>query len=487
MKIGITHKLFLAILTASILAVAGLVITMQWQVNRGFLKFIDSIEQPGISRLAAKLESRYAAEKSWSFLTRNPSLWRSVVSESMHMPHHEGMPPGPPDGFPLDPPSGPLHDGPRPGSLPPHMARQFDQRLFLLNTNKQVIISQASVPADNIATPIRHNNQIVGYLGILPRTIVSDPFQQRFLRDQKKSFLIVTCLSVLLAAGLSMLLAARLIKPVKALAKATHCLAAGDHNVRVPVASNDELGHLAEDFNALAITLEKNDRARRQWVADISHELRTPLAILRGEIEAFQDGIRQPSQEAVASLHSEVLRLGRLVEDLFQLSLSDLCDMTYSKTNLDCSTILLDAIDSYDTEFNTRNITLNTEILPDSSKYVFADGERLYQLFTNLLENSLKYTNSRGKLVVRLEYQRQEVVIHFEDSAPGVPPESIGLLFERLFRVETSRNRSLGGAGLGLSICKNIVEAHNGTIEAHPSSLDGLCIKVTLPLSGRMI
>lgn len=496
MKIGITHKLFLAILTASILAVASMVIIMQWKLDRGFLNYINTTEQAGLSRLADKLERGYASAGSWDFLRLDQHYWRRAINESMNIPPFDVTPPGQRDKMPQGPPPEPLLHPPRPNQfpgpdgppralLPPHLARDIDQRLFLLDADRKTLISRVEVPENSPATALQSNGRIVGYLGFLKRTKVSDPFQQRFLKEQNQALAIVAVLVVVLAAILSLLLAARLIKPVRALADATHCLAAGDHTARVPVNSRDELGQLAEDFNSLAIALERNDQARRQWVADISHELRTPLAILRGEIEAFLDGVRQPSPEAIASLHGEVLRIGRLVEDLYQLSLSDLCAMTYKKSDQDCANILLDAIDSFHAEFSAKNIRLKADVPLDSRKFVFADGERLHQLFGNLLENSLKYTHNGGILNITLEYQEHSAEIRFSDSEPEVPAESMALLFDRLYRVEGSRSRALGGAGLGLSICKSIVEAHGGSIDACNSPLGGLCIRIVLPLSGR--
>ncbi len=116
---------------------------------------------------------------------------------------------------------------------------------------------------------------------------------------------------------------------------------------------------------------------------------------------------------------------------------------------------------------------------------VFADRERLYQLFGNLIENSLKYTDAGGTLIVRQSCKNGRVTADFEDSAPGVPESELPKLFDRLYRVEGSRSRASGGAGLGLAICKNIVEAHDGTITAHPSPLGGLKITVTLPVAGK--
>ncbi|HEY6009101.1 MAG TPA: ATP-binding protein, partial [Geobacteraceae bacterium] len=246
----------------------------------------------------------------------------------------------------------------------------------------------------------------------------------------------------------------------------------------------DELGRLAEDFNSLAMTLEQNEKARRQWVADISHELRTPLAVLRGEIEALQDGVRQANPETIHSLHGEVLRLGRLVDDLYQLSLSDVGALTYRKEELDLTELLDEALAAFGPEFTQKGITLTAHIPRDGRAVVFGDPARLHQLFANLLDNALKYTDSGGELIIRLVCDEARARLDFQDTAPGVSPYDLERLFDRLYRVEASRNRAAGGAGLGLAICRNIVEAHAGTITAQPSPLGGVRIILTLPLQG---
>jgi len=238
---------------------------------------------------------------------------------------------------------------------------------------------------------------------------------------------------------------------------------------------------LTQDFNSLALTLEKNEQGRRQWVADISHELRTPLAVLRGEIEALQDDVRQFTPEAIHSLYSEVMRLNRLVDDLFQLSMSDIGALTYKKENVDGAAILNHAADLFRAEFAKKNITLTVNAPAEGELYLLGDHERLHQLFDNLLSNSLKYTDADGELRIRCQTADGGTEILFQDSSPGVPAADIDKLFERLFRVENSRSRTSGGAGLGLAICRNIVEAHGGTIAAEPSPFGGLSIRVTLP------
>lgn len=480
MKIGITHRLFLAILAAASLAVLSMFLIMHWSIDRGFLRYVNTMEQARLVRLAEGLEEGYAGEGSWDFLRRDPARWRRLVAASL--PDEEAGPArgGRGGGRMERPPGG---EGPPPGPLPPQLTRRFVMRLFLLDGDRRPLFGPAEIPRNVELKPLRHQGRVVGYLGLLPRRQLSDEHQLRFVRQQKLALALVAGVVVLLAAGLSLPLANRLLRPIRGLAAATHRLAAGEFDIRVPVTSSDELGHLARDFNMLALTLERNEEARRRWIADISHELRTPLAVLRGEIEALQDGVREASPEAVRSLHGEVMRLARLVDDLYQLSLSDLGALSYRKEPLDLAELVTDALSAYRSEFAAKGIALSEEIPGSVRAVVFGDPERLRQLLANLLDNSLKYTDAGGKLAVRLACRDGKAVVDFQDSAPGVPESALPKLFDRLYRVETSRSRAAGGAGLGLAICRNIVEAHAGQIEAHLSPLGGIWIRVMLPLT----
>lgn len=485
MKVGVAHKLFLAILTAAVLSVFSAVVIMQWNISRGFLKFINSVEQSGVTNLARKLEEFYSSEQNWDLLRSDPSRWNRLVAVSLlevgppHENHLSDIPP-PEQRMPAGPPPNNIPDESH-GPMPPRMSHNFDQRIYLLDSNKNVLIKNAEVTVGNTMTPLLYQGGVVGYLGLSTRQIISDAPQQRFLREQKFALGLTAGVVVLLASALSLLLARRLVKPIQELIHATHQLAAGSFAVRVSATSHDELGLLARDFNALALTLEQGELTRRQWVADISHELRTPLSILRGEIEALQDGIRQPTTEKINSLHSEVMHLVRLVDDLYQLSLSDVGALTYRKSEFDLVSVLHETVMSFRTDFVSKNISLELNIPENGGVSFFGDSERLHQLFSNLLDNSLKYTDSGGRLQVVLREDNSNVTIDFSDSAPNVPEAELDRLFERLYRVESSRNRLTGGAGLGLAICRNIVTAHNGSITAQASPMSGLWIRIVLP------
>lgn len=478
MNISITHKIFLAMLTAAGLAVVSSVMIMQWSVNRGFLRFVNSMEQSGMSRLAQALEESYRTDHSWELLRREPARWRQLISTTSP---GSPLPPAEPPAEALKP-FQPSHSE-KTGPMPPHLRHHFNERLYLLTADRKQLAGSTGERAAETELSLTSEGKVIGYLGLLPRTAVSEAPQQRFLKEQRLAFVLTAAVVVLVAGLLSLLLARRLVRPLQEVAQATHQLASGSFSVRVPVTSRDAIGRLAGDFNSLAATLELSEQTRRQWVADISHELRTPIAILRSELEALQDGIRQPTPDTVHSLHGEILRLGRLVDDLYQLSLSDVGALSYRKRELDLAAVLRHSISRHRPEFSTRGIQLET-IVQEGETGVFGDPERLHQLFSNLLDNAGKYTDAGGNIRIELQRHDGRVTVDFQDSAPGVQPEELERLFDRLYRVDTSRNRATGGAGLGLAICRTIVEAHGGRITARQSPLGGVWVRIELPKAG---
>ena len=478
MKLNITHKLFLAIFMAASLAVVSSAIIMQWNLNRGFLRLINGMEKNGVLRLVSLLENQYRTESEWNSIISDPMKWRDMVDASFP----ELRPPPPPtDG--MHPPDRPENNAsPPPAILPPHLAHEFSQRLFLLDANKVRLIGPDTVPADAEIIPLHHQDRVIGYLGLRPQTTFDNLLNKGFLHEQRYAFIVIATVVLLLSACLALLLATRLVRPLKNITVATHALAHGDYSVRVPIDSDDELGRLAADFNALALAMEHTEGTRRRWVADISHELRTPLTFLRSQVEAILDGVRQPTTETVMAVHNEIMRFSRLVDDLYQLSMSDVGAQSYRKDEVTLSEVIQQALSIITPEFSAKNITVQYEAADNVA--VFGDAERLLQLFGNLLDNSLKYTDPGGELSIKVMKDGGRVIIDVLDSPPGVVEEELEKLFERLYRVESSRSRATGGAGLGLAICRNIVEAHEGTIVAKPSPLGGLWMRVELPCYG---
>lgn len=454
MRIGISAKLFLAIFSTCMLVL----IIMHWGVRlsfeHGFIDYIKRGNEQRLTLLSDALADQYEQHGDWDFLRNNNKLVFTILRSLEQNP-----------------------DVSKP--LPPHGWRT---QFWIIDQQYNVLSGpRAPVPQDgkrwNITTS---NNKVVGWVIGSPPERLTSSADINFDRQQRRTSWLIVGLSTLLAAAVTWLMSRGLLAPVKRLVEGTHHLAAGDFATRVEVGSRDELGRLAQDFNRLASSLEKNESMRRAFMADISHELRTPLAILRGELEAMQDGVRKLTPDAIASLQAEVVTLTKLVNDLHQLSLSDEGALAYRKASTDVVSLLEMVAGSFRARFASRQLSL-TLSLPQQAAF-FGDADRLMQLFSNLLENSLRYTDAGGGLKISLQQQPGKMLLHFDDSAPGVSDEQRQQIFERFFRTEGSRNRASGGSGLGLAICKNIVEAHGGTLSADHSDLGGLRITVALPL-----
>ena len=351
--------------------------------------------------------------------------------------------------------------------------------MILLNKDNEVIAGVDYLPVllkKSTKVPLNYKDNKIGTLALLPAPFLSKQEDLTFQQATRSTLYSVGAIALVIAALISLLLTLNFTGPVRKLARATKGLIGGEFKTRVNIKNKDELGKLSRDFNVLAKTLDKNSETQKQWLADISHELRTPLAILKSELEAIEDGVREFDEEALSSLSNEVNRLSTLVNDLYELTLSDIGAMKYQMIEIDLKEILNKTIQSYIERFKSQKIELKIEI--NESTIMLGDELRLTQLFTNLLENSLRYTDSPGIIEISLTTLNNNAVITVADSAPGVEQSSIDKIFDRFYREELSRSREKGGAGLGLAICTEIIDAHSGSIKASPSDLGGLRIVI---------
>jgi two-component system sensor histidine kinase BaeS len=342
--------------------------------------------------------------------------------------------------------------------------------------------------SNGIERPLIVAGRVVGTLHLLPINAIpktDSGVDARFIRGQINSILWLagglSIFSLLLALGL----ARHLLRPVAALRNVTGQLARGEFAARAPITNRDELGELAQHVNEMAQGLADSEQKRRKLLADIAHELRTPLTVIRGEIEAMQDGIRKVDGPALESLHGEVLRLNTMVNDIHQLTMADAGDLHYQWHSFDLVELLQKLVQRFQARIEAAGLQLVAD-LPKQAILMMGDADRLNQVFTNLLENSIRYTDSGGKMILVLTRLNGNAVLALEDSAPGVPPDAYARLFERLYRVDQARSRAKGGTGLGLSICKALVEAHGGTIEAMPSRLGGVKMLLSFPLRNQI-
>ncbi|MGQ4879753.1 ATP-binding protein [Billgrantia sp. LNSP4103-1] len=450
-------KLFVIILSVNVV-IAGLVfLAVSRSLDRGFLEYLETTQTHRAETLADGLGQEWARHGGWEWLRGSPRTWERVVRQQLW-----------------------------PGERPPHgiERRLGDAREFVLHDaeGRQVIGPPPHERDGDEALrwlPIVYRDQQVGTLGYRPPEQLMARMDRIFLsRQQRNLGIIVAALglaSLLLAGGLAWWLGRR----TRSMALATRRLIEGDYSARLPERGRDELARLARDFNTLAATLEASREARSRWVSDIAHELRTPLAVLRGEIEAMQDGIRPLNEDNLHSLSQEVGQLERLVADLRLLSQSDAGALEVQLAPLDLAASLTSRLEEAGGWLADCGMTLSPSI--QGPAWIRGDARRLRQLWTNLLDNSCAYTTAPGRLEVKLDTLADRVRVIWQDSAPGVPEAALGRLTERLYRVEGSRSRASGGSGLGLSIASALVKSHGGTMQASPSPLGGLCWTLEFP------
>ena len=478
---SIRLKLFIAFLFSTLLIVAGMYLFMLRSLNQGFTEFIETRQRQRIEQVIDNLVDNYAESNSWKPLANNKRRWIRLLRPERPGSNHRPHPSRQWMNTTLQEPRNRWPPRQQPESKGNGTFQSLRLRVMLLDTDLSIVFGREEDLDKLTLYPIDYQQKTIGYLGLLPGKPTIQLDELRFMEHQSKAIIWVSLIMIVLSAGLALLLAYILGRPIKKITAATKELGMGHYNLRLAVESKDELGQLALDFNLMASALEQSEQSRQRWISDISHELRTPLAVLRGELEALQDGIRPMNRAAIDSLFSDVMRLNRLTEDLYQLTLSDQGALTYRKTELDVIALLQQCITGLKPEFDKKNISVQL-LNKTGTGLLYADPDRLSQLFQNLLNNSAKYTDNNGFVHISVTQKSNKLVIDMADSAPGVPEQEQLKLFKRFYRLESSRNRKLGGAGLGLAICSNIVAAHAGIINAQPSALGGLNIHIEFPL-----
>jgi len=505
MKLKFRHKVFLTFMLNSLAVVICMVVIARYYAFRNFEGYIDKVESERLSVLAETLGQEYLKKQGWAPVVQNLGHWVAVSGVGLGAPPDDGELPKPPfPSLPPAPPKPPGEGGPAPGTSPPFAQPPpgpppffaggpgppppmgIPPHLSLMDAEKRLLTPSAGPGATEdfrILKPIMADDRLVGWLGVRGHHKRFTHLDAEFRRLQSETFLMIGGIAILLAVFVTYLLSRHLLAPVKELAAGTRALSFRRFETRIEVRTQDEFGQLAADFNAMVQALERYEQMRRQWIADISHELRTPLAVLRGEIEAMQDGVREITPEALESLHSEVLHVSRIVHDLHDISRIESGAPDSNKTAVNPLAVLDETLKSFATRFESSRYSVEVLGNENARCTITADAVRLRQLFSNLLENALRYAPAPASLKISCEVGRDSFSLHFEDTGPGVPEESLGRIFDRLYRVDKARSRAHGGSGLGLAICKSIVESYGGRIGASNVPSGGLRISMVLPIS----
>ncbi len=293
---------------------------------------------------------------------------------------------------------------------------------------------------------------------------ISPAMSHQMFLDAVHRYLIQATIGAVVVAGLLAFWFTRMaLRPLSEMAAATRELAAGDYKVRVTIGAEDEVGRLGRAFNDMADSLERLDDLRRSTVSDVAHELRTPLTTVRGYLEGLADGILPPSQETLEMLRQEIFRLVRLVEDLHQLTQAEAARTRLAREPVAIAALVAEVLDWNRAEFDARSITVENNVaapLPD----VIGDRDRIVQVLRNLIQNAWQHTPEDG--VVRIETKRTPggLRVSFVNTGAALGEDEIAHLFERFYRSDKSRSRETGGAGIGLAVVKELIEAHGGAV-----------------------
>ncbi|KIN71258.1 Sensor protein BaeS [Sulfitobacter guttiformis KCTC 32187] len=443
----------------------------------GFAQYLLRGELARFDDLTSSLA--YAHRGGWTEFADNQRQWNDFVRTHTPRPGIDsGRPPGPP-------PAGPP---PTAGKPPPFGAGgeglRLDERLVLLDREGIQIAGNPERTKVFDRRPICTqgdcaDGEVLGYLGMNAPAAAENASDAFFLRGQYMSLLLSALIAILVSAVAAYIIARQLLGPIRRLETGAKAMARGNYTARIRQDRTDELGQLIGHYNTLAATLEQTAKAEREWISNTSHELQTPLAVLRAQIEALQDGIRQPNVKTLTEMHTALMRLSRLVQDLKTLSYAREAELSANFAREDLSGIARASAETARSKLATQGIDLKLDLT--AQILIDCDGGQIGQVIDNLFENAGRYTDGPGQVRIRLREVEDFAVLTVDDTPPAPPDADVDRLFDRFFRVEGSRSRASGGSGLGLSVCKVIVEAHGGTISAAHSTLGGLQIKISLP------
>ena len=336
-------------------------------------------------------------------------------------------------------------------------------------------------PIRVITMPVMVNDKLVN----LVQVGTSLQAVQETLRNLK-IILFTAVPSVLIFAALfARFMARRALKPISRIIDTARDIGQGQElSKRIPVLKiKDELGQLALTFNEMMNRLENSFKQMRQFSSDASHELRTPLTVLKGQNELILSKLRKPEeyQEVISSNLEEINYMSKVLEDLFLLSKSDENQVGLNCKQFNLKPLVEEVCKHAEVLAEEKNIKIIIAFL--EAVEIKGDEVRLRQMSWNILQNGIKYTQCGGELKVSLQNGGDFALMTIQDTGIGIPEEDLGFIFNRFYRVDKARSRDEGGSGLGLSICRQIAEAHKGTIEVESKLGVGTRFKIRLPLT----
>lgn len=327
---------------------------------------------------------------------------------------------------------------------------------------------------------LKQNGNTVGYLDVSyysPYYLSESDF--RFLDSLNQILIIVGVLSTAGAAIAGVILARRLSAPIAGATEITSEISEGNYAIRFESDVRTlELAELSDAVNHMAESLEAQETIRRRLTSDVAHELRTPIANVSSHLEAIIEGVWEPTVQRLQNCYDELARISNIIDDLEKLRQLENENMILKREPVDLLELSQTVRTAFEPELEKKRLTC---IVTGESAVVPGDRKRLHQVIFNLMSNAVKYSTKGGQIEIRIANGAESAAVIIEDQGIGISQEDLPLIFERFYRTDRSRNRKTGGAGIGLTIARTIVQAHDGKITVESKEGCGSRFIVTLP------
>lgn len=362
-----------------------------------------------------------------------------------------------------------------------HFGRRDNMRRMMNSMPKRSTMMDSKKYTEKDYT-LKANGGTIGYvtIGYFDTSYLSSG-SINFISTLNRSFIFSAIIALAFGLIISIIISKQISKPLMKITEVTNKMRSGNLEIRCGENSKTkEIYDLSASVNYLAETLRNQEMLRKRLTADMAHELRTPLTTLKTHIEAFLDGIWEPTKERLQVFYEEIQRLTHMVDNLYNLSKLEELNLNLNLSKINISEETKKIINTFKPIYQKENYELKSNI--EQNLYTLIDRDKFKQIIYNLLSNALKYLNPQGTVELTLIKQGTNLMLTIRDSGIGISKEELPFIFERFFRSDTSRNKNTGGSGLGLTITKSFVEAHGGKISVDSTLGQGTTFEILLPL-----
>lgn len=435
---SIRKKLSIIILVCSILAALLTAVFVNITISNKFNKYMVDIQNKRNDRIVQYFEEVYKRDKKWTEESGSEMKHEAFMSNYCItlLDENKNLV----------------------WMMDPKDIRQQNHFKVLINNNKGVY--------NTTTFPIKYNDNIVGYIEIGQySSVLMSAEDVNFKLSINKGIVASIFLTLLIVTVVSLYISNQFSVPIKEVSKISVKLSKGDYNSRANVKTDMmEIEKLKNSINTLGEKLEQQDSIRKKLVSDISHEIRTPLNILQNNLEAMIDGIFPTTAEQLTALNDEVIRFGKLLNNLNALKEFERETVSVNKGKVLLDKLISSVCDDFSVALKEENIELVYNVKPNKDYAIIGDADKLKQVFINLLSNAVKFSNRGGNIWINLTRKKEDIIISIRDNGIGISKEDLPFIFERLYRGDKSRNK-IEGTGIGLTIVKDILTLHSASID----------------------